>query len=108
MKFAAEMSLLLPETVATWGPGVPFGSSSAALALGNDSDAFLSRHSFSSGAAGGNPAVTEALCRVVWINTGTRLRTQQSMKKSHPVQIFIFVRDGQLRDQSGGAFHRLI
>lgn len=62
MKLAAEISSLLPKTAVTRVPGIPFGSSSAALALGNDSDAFPSRHSFSLGAAGGNPAVTEALC----------------------------------------------
>lgn len=107
MKLATEISLLLPKTAVTWAPGIPFGSGSAALALGNDSDAFLSRHSFSLGAAGSNPAVTEALCRVAWINAGTTVRTQQSMRKSHPIKIFTLLRDRQVRDQSGAAFHRL-
>lgn len=52
--------------------------------------------------------MAEALCRVVWINTGTTVKTQQSMRKSHPFKIFIFFRDHQLRDQTDAALRRLI
>lgn len=88
MKSAAEMSLLLPQTATVaWVPGIPFRSSRAALALGNDSAAFLSRR------AGGNPAVTEALCGGLWINTVSTVRTEQSRSKSHHIKIFILLRD---------------
>lgn len=50
---------------------VPDGSRNAAVALGGDSDAFVMGHLFSPGAAGGNPAATRPLCRVVWINSDT-------------------------------------
>lgn len=80
MKLAAEISLLLPNTAVMWVPGIPFGGSGAASALSNDGDAFLRRHSFSLGAAGGNPAVTQAL----WYNSeNTAVEEKSSHQNIH-------------------------